>query len=100
MENQKKISQQKVPHILLDYDFLYCGLRRGVVGSEVGSEGFIRFPSPHSLVGWDEFVFKSIPGLFFKVGLGIFSKNTDSQRNPVHYAFNRFFCCGNQTIHR
>ena len=45
----EKSSQHKVPHSFLDCDFLYCGLGRGVVGSE----GFSRFPSPHSLVGSD-----------------------------------------------
>ena len=39
-------------HILLDYNFPCCGLGRGVLGSE----RFSRFPSPHSLVGSDEFV--------------------------------------------
>ena len=52
----EKLSQQKVPHILLDCDFPYCGLGRGIVGSE----GFFRFPSPQSLVGSDWFVLKSI----------------------------------------
>ena len=30
----ERLSQQKVSHILLDCDFLYCGLGRGVVDSE------------------------------------------------------------------
>jgi len=52
----EKLSQQKVTHNLLDCDFPYCGLGRGVVGSE----GFSRFPSPHSLVGSDGCVPESI----------------------------------------
>ena len=52
----ENLSEQMVPHILLDCDFPYCGLGRGFVFSE----GFSRFPSPHSLVGTDEFVPKSI----------------------------------------
>ena len=31
----------------------------------------------------------------------VFSRtNADSQWNPVYNAFHRFFCCGNETIHR
>jgi len=55
------LSQQMIWLILLDFNFPYCGLGRGVVGSK----GFSRFPSPHSnthfeLVGSDNFVPKSI----------------------------------------
>jgi len=54
----RKLSQQKLTLILLDFDFPYCGLRRGVLGSE----GFSRFPTPHSLVGSDGFkLFRSSP---------------------------------------
>jgi len=49
---QENWTQQKVAHFLLDCDFLYCGLGRGIVGSE----GFSQFPSPHSLVCSDKFV--------------------------------------------
>ena len=55
-EKSENLSQQKVPRILLASAFPYCGLGRCVVGSE----GFSWFPSPHSLVGSDEFVPKSI----------------------------------------
>jgi len=33
-----------------------------------------------------------------KVGLCISRTNVDSQWNPVHNAFHRNFCCGNETI--
>ena len=52
-EKSEKLSQQKVPLISLDSACPYCGLGRGVVGSE-------GFPSPHSLVGSDGFVPMSI----------------------------------------
>jgi len=48
--------QQKISFTLLDCNFQYCGLRRGVVGSE----RFSRFPSQHSLMSSDKFVPKSI----------------------------------------
>ena len=38
--------------------------------------------------------------VFFKVGLGIFRTNADSQWNPVYNVFHRNFCCGNETIRR
>ena len=52
----RRFKSTKVPRILLASDFWYCGLGRGVVGSE----GLSRFQSPHSLVGSDEFVLKLI----------------------------------------
>jgi len=55
-EKSEKLSQQKVPLISLASAFPNCGLGRGVVGSE----GFSRFPSPHSLAGSDGFVPMSI----------------------------------------
>ena len=55
-QKSEKLSQQKVLLISLASAFPYCGLGRGVVGSE----GFSRFPSPHSLVGSDGFVPMSI----------------------------------------
>ena len=33
----------------------------------------------------------------FKVGLGIFRTNVDSQWNPVYKAFHRVRCCENET---
>jgi len=55
-EKSEKLSQQKVSRISLASAFPYCGLGRGVVGSD----GFSRFPSPHSRVGSDGFVPMSI----------------------------------------
>jgi len=55
-EKSEKLSHQKVSFISLASVFHFCGLGRGVVGSE----GFSRFPSPHSLVGSDGFVPMSI----------------------------------------
>jgi len=55
-EKSEKLSQQKVLLTSVASAFPYCGLGRGVMGSE----GFSRFPSPHSLVGSDGFVPVSI----------------------------------------
>jgi len=55
-EKSEQLSQQKVSLISLASAFPYCGLGRGIVGSA----GFSWFPSPHSLVGSDGSVPKSI----------------------------------------
>ena len=55
-QKSEKLSEQKVLLISLASAFPYCGLGRGVVGSK----GFSRFLSPHSLVGSDGFVPMSI----------------------------------------
>ena len=55
-KKSEKLSQQNVSLISLASAFPYCSLGRGVVGSE----GFSRFPIPHSLVGLDGFVPMSI----------------------------------------
>jgi len=55
-EKSEKSSQQKIALISLASAHPYCGLGRGVVGSE----GFSRFPSPHSRVGSDGSVPMSI----------------------------------------
>jgi len=49
-EKSENLGQQKVPHILLASTFPYCGLGRGVVGSE----RFSRFPSLELLKGREE----------------------------------------------
>jgi len=55
-KKSEKLSQQNVSLISLASAFPFCGLGRGVVGSK----GFSRFLSPHSLVGSNVFVPMSI----------------------------------------